>query len=48
MAETIKTKKDDRQERWDAYVANYMKLSPVKGAAKKANREFDKIPDTFK
>lgn len=40
--------KSDRQARFDAHVANYMKANPVKGAAKKARGEFDKIPDSFK
>ena len=44
----IKTPKSDRQERWDKHVENYIAKNPVKGAAKKARGEFDKIPDTFK
>ena len=46
--EKVETKRDDRQERWDAHVANYIARNPVKGQAKKARGEFDKIPDTFR
>lgn len=54
MAEkTIKSeapveKKSERQVRWEKYVENYIKLSPVKGAAKLARGEFNTIPDSFR
>lgn len=38
----------DRQARWDAYLARYASENPVKYAAKKANKEFDVIPSSFK
>lgn len=38
----------DREARWKAYTTAYMAKNPVKGAAKKARGEFDKIPDSFK
>ena len=40
--------KSDRQIRWEKYVEAYMLDNPVKGAAKKANGEFDTIPNSFK
>lgn len=38
---------EDRQARWEAYVANYAKKNPVKYQAKKANGEFDIVPVSF-
>lgn len=43
-----KKEKSAREIRWEAYVENYIKTSPVKGAAKKARGEFDTIPASFK
>lgn len=43
----VEKKEDARQTRWEAYVQNYAEENPVKYAAKKANGEFDKIPDSF-
>ena len=40
--------KDARQARWDAHVEAYMISNPVKGASKKANKEFDTIPASFR
>lgn len=39
---------DDRQATWDKFLANYEKENPVKFFKKKANGEFDQIPDSFK
>lgn len=47
VKEKVVKEKDARQLRWDAYVAGYAEKNPVKYAAKKANGEFDKIPDSF-
>lgn len=38
----------DREARWKKYVEAYVAKNPVKGAAKKARGEFDKIPDSFR
>ncbi len=46
--EVKETKKDARQARWDAHVEAYMISNPVKGASKKANKEFDTIPASFR
>lgn len=43
-----KVEKSDRQLRWEAHVERYAVKNPVKYASKKANGEFDEIPDSFK
>jgi hypothetical protein len=48
MAKEKEEKVDPRQAKWDAFVKRYAVLNPVKYASKKANGEFDKIPDSFK
>lgn len=40
-------KSDERQERWDALLAEYKKQSPEKFAAKEAAGLFKTIPGTF-
>lgn len=46
--EVKEVKKDPRQERWEKFLAGYAVKNPIKFAQKKANGEFDKIPDSFK
>lgn len=38
---------DERSIRWNKFVESYKVINPVKYAIKKANGEFDKIPDHF-
>ncbi len=38
---------DARSPRWNKFVEAYKVSNPVKYASKKANGEFDKIPDSF-
>ena len=38
----------DREKRWKEHVENYAKANPVKFATKKANKEFDTIPASFR
>lgn len=38
---------DERQARWEAFLAQYEVVNPTKYAAKKLAGEFDKIPDSF-
>ena len=46
--EVKEVKKDPRQVRWEEFVQRYAIKNPVKYAAKKANKEFDTIPDSFR
>jgi hypothetical protein len=48
MEEVPARKKSDREIRWEQFVAAYAISNPVKYAGKKANGEFEKIPDSFK
>ncbi len=40
--------KGARELRWQKFLENYAQKNPVKFASKKANGEFDSIPDSFK
>lgn len=46
--EVISAPKGAREARWAKFLEDYKVLNPVKFASKKANGEFDSIPDTFK
>jgi len=37
----------EQKARWTAFLDRYQAQNPVKFAVKKANGEFDKIPDSF-
>ncbi|RJQ33890.1 hypothetical protein C4568_03755 [Candidatus Parcubacteria bacterium] len=38
----------DRKARWEKFLADAEKQNPVKFAVKKANGEFDEIPESFR
>jgi hypothetical protein len=42
-----KAPKTPRDIRWEKFLEGYAVKNPVKYASKKANGEFDKIPDSF-
>lgn len=39
--------KGSREKKWKEFLARYQASNPVKYDSKKANKEFDKIPDSF-
>ena len=45
--EVISAPKGAREARWAKFLDDYKVLNPVKFAAKKANGEFNSIPESF-
>lgn len=48
VGDIVEAPKGDREARFKKFVEAYAIANPIKYASKKANKEFDKIPDSFK